>query len=253
MFINHYGGRENYFGYVAFDQNIAIGFMGLIFSEKLVNGKNEKFCNMTTWYVKNEYRGKGPGRALLIEVVKLKDYTITDLTPAGKIIPMLKKYGYKMLENHCKIILPIPNLGAILNKPPIEFNPGIIEQSLDAKNLKIYRDHLKFNCIHFIIKYGNKSCYIIVKKTKRRNILLAEIHYISDFGIFMKCISKIRFFICLRVKVFGLLIDERFLRGNKISWSITCGTNKYFLSNLLDKSHITDNLYTELLILNTQN
>lgn len=250
LFLKHYNGAEDYFGFVAFIQNRVVGFIGLIFSARVIRDELVKMCNMTTWIVKKEYQKAGVGILLLQEIEKLKKYyTLTGLTGKKKVIPVLKMIGFNDLDTISKIIFPIPTLNLFLNKCSIESDPILLEGCLNAKDLSIYRDHVKFRNIHFIIKTKENYCYIIAKKARRKKLLLIEIHYISNFEEFMRYISQIRVMVCLYFRVFGLLIDERFLRGNKIEYSINCNTNKLYYSNVVDKDDITDNLYTELLIL----
>jgi len=251
LFVTHYGGSEDYFGYAAFDQNRAVGFMGLIFSERLIRGKPEKICNMSTWIVKKEYRKEGVGLSILSEVVSLaNNYTITGLNPGNKaVLSAYKSFGYKELDTISKILLPVPTLSLLFNKCSIELNPDIVRRCLNDKDLKFYHDHLKFRCLHFVIKTKDNYCYFIAKKTKRKNMPLAEIHYISNFDVFFEFMPQIRFLVCLRLGILGLLMDERFLMGHNIKYSINCSVRRIFLSNTLGRNDITDNLYTELLIL----
>jgi len=253
LFINHYGGQEDYFGYVAFDQNEAVGFVGLIFSSRLINGRLYKFCNTTSWIVKDEYQKKGIGLQLLSEVTKLKEYTITTLTAAGKeTIPMLKKFGFKELETKFVNILPVPTIDTFFNKCSVIHDHNIIKDHLSGSNSKIYKDHIKLKCIHLLIKTRHTFCYLILTKTKRRHLPFAQLHYISNLEVFLKYIACIRIKVCLHLGIFGLAVEERFLKGQKIKYSITRDMflPKLHKSNILGKEGITDNLYTELLILN---
>lgn len=254
IFINYYDASEKYHGFVVFDQKKAIGFMGLIFSERLINGCIKKIGNMCTWIVNEKYRGQGIGRSLLLELVQLvnlNDYTLTNLTPAPRTVPMLIECGYKELETHCKIILPVPTLDSFINNCSVDFDREFLYAHLNDKEKKIYRDHVQLKCEYVLIRSENEYCYLIITRGRRRNIVLAQVHFISNLNVFLKCIRKIALLVCLRLKVFGLIVDERFLFGNRVKYTITCGTRKYYLSKSLNKNNITDNLYTELLILLT--
>lgn len=252
LFINHYGGEEDYFGYVAYDQEEAVGFLGLIFSSRLINGKLYKFCNTSTWIVKDEYRKKGIAFQLLYEVMKLKDYTITTLSPRAETIPALKKFGFKELEAKSVNILPMLSIGTFFNSCSVICGYNIIKEHLNGGDLKIYKDHIKFKCIHLLIKTREAYCYLVLTKTKRKHLPFAQLHYISNLDIFLKYISCVLIKICFRLGMFGLSVEERFLKGRKIEHSITrvMFSPKLFKSNALGKESITDNLYTELLILN---
>jgi hypothetical protein len=251
IFVNHYGGAEDYCGFVIYDQDRAIGFQGLVFSERLIDGRIKKICNMAGWIVAKEYRGKEPGILLLREVVKLEDYTITNLSAAPRTEPIMKKFGYKKLESHYIMLFPLPRLNIFSgNECSIEMDHNIIKNCLNDKDKKIYNDHLKFNCDHFIIRSNDEYCYVIARKVRRKKLPFAYVHYISNLNFFLRCISRIRNIVCLPLKVFGLLIEERFLKGNKIDHSILMACpGKLYRSNTMDRKEIVDNLYTELFFL----
>ena len=251
LFINHYGDQKDYFGHMVLDKGNPVGFLGYFFSERLINNKIEKFCNMTTWIVKKEYRGQGLGKLLLQQVIALKDYTITDLTAAIGTVPMIKKYGFNILETKYKIILPMPNLNFLSSQCVLELTPAIIENQLNVIDKKYYRDHQKNNCLHLLLKVEEEYCYLIVKKARWKKMRFAQIHYLSNLDLFLRHVHQIRNMVCWPLHVFGFMVEERFLRGKEIKYSLNglC-TGKFFKSNLVDKKDITDNLYTEILLLN---
>ena len=49
---------EDYCGYGLFDGSEMVGFLGLIFSQRTINAEVENFCNLTSWYIKEAYRGR---------------------------------------------------------------------------------------------------------------------------------------------------------------------------------------------------
>ena len=251
IFINHYGGKENYFGFVALDQEEAVGFMGLIFSEKTINGKINKFGNMTTWILKKEYRRGVLGLLLLREILKLEDYTLTALTSGGQTVSTLKRYGFKTLETTCLILLPVPTICCFSSdKCSIVLDIKAIESCLSDTEKKIFHDHQKLKCLHFTVKAKNEYCYVIAKKISIKKMPFIQLHYISNLDVFLKYLPQVRNIICFPLRVFGMLIEERFLKGHKIkrSFARPC-RGEYFKSSTLAGKDITDNLYTELLVL----
>lgn len=251
LFISHCAGDEGYFGFVLFDQNKIIGFLGLIFSHRSIEGKVQKFCNLTSFIIQQEYRGKGLSRLLFSEVMKLKDYTIITLPPSPKTLKMHIEEGFKVLEDSYRLIPILPSTHFFAGCDVVS-EQAFLESKLDSKELKIYHDHAFCKCSHLLIKIGQENCYIIAKKVIRKWLPFAEIHYISDLAVFIRHIQKIRVSLPLRLKVSGLLVEERLLWGNKIRGSICRKFHrpKLFKTTLLDKDKITDNLYTESLILN---
>lgn len=251
LFVDHCDSKEGYFGYALFNEGRVVGFLGLIFSNRLIDGKVQKFCNLTSWIIKKEYRGQGLSRLLFSEVLKLNGYTIITLPPSPKTLRMHKEQGFKELEDSYRLIFPLPFSCGFSYDCSLVREQEELRNSLNVRELKIYDDHLICKCIHILIKTKQGNCYIIIKRVIRRNLPFADIQYISNLSIFLQYIDCLRIKLVLSSRVCALLIEERFLRGNKIKYSIVRKflRAKLFRSSLLNKDKITDNLYTESLIL----
>jgi N-acetylglutamate synthase-like GNAT family acetyltransferase len=253
LFVKHSNTDENYFGYILLDRDIVIGFMGLIFSRRLICGKVKKFCNMTSWIIKDGYRGKGLGDLMLQHLFKLKDYTITNLTSAKVMSNWLRtKYGFKQFETGFIVIPPLPGIGYFTDKCSLLFGGSAVRGNMDEDNIRIYSDHAECKCTHIVLKTPHELCYMILTKTRKNNLPFAEIHYISNIQMLIKHIKYIRVALPVRLGVFGLLLENRILKGHEISNVI----RKYlppfrlYKSDVLENPCISDNLYTELLTLN---
>ncbi len=260
LFINHWNNEENYFGFalVAEEKNKYVGFMGLIFCTRQINGRACKFASMTSWIIDNSYRRKGLGRKLFDEVLKLKEYTITDFTASDNTFAMLEQNGFRELETAVFLIRPFPTLrtlaGMFTPRPSIVSNPRKVAHYLKGDDLKIFNDHLKFKCFHLILK-GKKeaeTCYLVVHKHFRGRYPYLKIHYISNVGIFAKYITRVITKICLRFRVIGVIVDKRIIKNHPVKHAKErkLPYMSVFKSDVLDKSHLNDSLYSEFLLLN---
>ena len=61
LFIRHWCKPEDSFGYVIIDNDRIRGFLGTIFSYRLINDSLQKFCNLSTWVVSKDYRSYSNG------------------------------------------------------------------------------------------------------------------------------------------------------------------------------------------------
>ena len=100
LFVNHWDNDEQYLGLALVDQDEYIGFIGLLFSKRIIDDKEYKFCNINNWIVKEQYRSQS--LLQLLHVLKLKDYTFTNLTPIPEIIPIFKKLGFRETKETSK-------------------------------------------------------------------------------------------------------------------------------------------------------
>jgi ribosomal protein S18 acetylase RimI-like enzyme len=260
LFINHWNNEENYFGFALVDEekNKYVGFMGLIFSTRQIDGRAHKFASMTSWIIDNDYRRKGLGRKLFDEVLKLKEYTITDFTASANTFSMLKQSGFKELETSILLIRPSPMLSTLAGiftcKPSIVSNPKKVADYLNEEDFTIFNDHLKFKCFNLILK-GKKetgTCYLVLHKHFRGRYPYLKIHYISNVDFFAKYIPRVIVNICLRFRVIGVIVDKRIMKNHSVKQAIErkLPYMSVFKSGVLEKSHLNDSLYSEFLLLN---
>ena len=252
LFVDHWGIREGYFGYMLVDRDEVVGFLSTIFSHRSVNGKLRKFCNIGNWIVRWEYRSESA--RLLFPVLKTEACAITAFSASSEeVCLMLKKLGFKEIETKTSVILPRPAIGFSGRDHSIEFDKDAIRSRLGEKDLKIYNDHARFKAVHMVLKTKNGDCYIVANRTVRKKIFsFAQIHYIGDIDIFSKYIVRLSSTICLKLKVCGIILDRRYTEGRGIRNTVTL-RRRYpalFRSELLGPGDI-DSLYSELLVLNT--
>jgi len=249
LFKLHWDDSQNYFGYVMYDGDTAVGFLGLLFSRRTVKDQINHFCNISSWIVKKEYRRQS--LHLLLPVLELDNHTITVLTCNAGTYFITKKLGFIDLELGQRVILPLPFLPKSKPSTSIIFDHSEIEKQLKGEMLKIYHDHRNLNCFHILICGPKEICYLVGARTIKKNIPLAHIHYISDHQVFSSHISAVSGRLCWQIKVIGLLVDERLLQRETIFPSIHFSLThpRVYKSNTLKSSDI-DLLYSEYQILN---
>ncbi len=251
LFINPWGSFEDHCGYALVNGDDIVGFLGTVFSKRYFKGEEYKFCNLSSWIVKPQYRTKSI--SLLWPILKLKDYTITNLTGAPTLYNLFMKLGFKDLGSYRFIFPPIP---------PYKFNYGkkryyiieshnIIRQLLGYNDLLIFNDHINYKCIHLIIASDAGNCYLVATRVMRRGLPFIYVHYISNLNVFTEMIYRAILKILVKYQSIGIIVDERLLREHKFSLAIRnkAPNFKVYKSLSLQPEDI-DNLYTELILLN---
>tara|TARA_B100000315_G_scaffold236208_1_gene251800 strand:+ start:12204 stop:13067 length:864 start_codon:yes stop_codon:yes gene_type:complete len=248
IFTDYWEKNEKYYGYVLEDNNKIVGFAGAVFSERVINDREYKFCNLTSIIVRKEYRNQS--LAMLYPLLTMPGYTITVLGPAKETVPIYMKTGFKIMNTNIRIILPKFRLN-YRNKPKVVFNLLEIVKLLNSEERKILDDHINFNCKHILVKSNIGNCYMVAVKYLRKNFSFIHIIYISNKFIFSKFINNVCMKLMLRYNIIGVLIDDRLTRGKNIPLSFCYkqknNVNLYKSSTLTD-SHI-DLLYTEYFLL----
>ena len=249
LFLNHWRSDEDYVGYLLEEEGCIVGFLGYLFSKRTINGRIEKFCNMTSWAVEEKYRAKSLG--LFYPLLHLSKCTLTNFTAASnEVNKILKRLGMQVLDNESVLIYPIPSFRDSKEKTELVYDKSEIEACLIGKDIEIFKDHLSFDCQHVLIRSGANNCYLIMAEVFRRRIPILSIQYISNPDVFKRCVNRILFKLLMRYGKIFLQVDRRLLRGRVIPNSkiIPWGCEKLYRSETVEKEDV-DNLYSELFLL----
>lgn len=242
---------EDYCGLGLLHNGNIVGFLGTIFSRRRINNKEIKFCNLTAWYVKEEFRNRA--LSLMWPIQTLKNYTVTDLTPTRDVSLILEKLGFDELDSRIKILLPSHRARKNHDTPSAVFineSNTVIDLLSDTES-KILHDHLSTQCKHSIIKDKLDYCYIIYTVITVQKIHFAYIHYLSNLNIFLKYNVQFRDDLLTACKANFIILDSRLARNKKLpsSFNLPVRAPKFFKSSILTAPQI-DNLYSELTLLN---
>src|ERR1043166_1315152 len=247
IFVTPWKSNEDFCGYLLLQDGAVKGYLGLIFSRRTLNDKIEKFCNMTSWVVSEDCRSKS--LAMLLEVLKLNDYTLTNFTASPTLAPLLGKLGFTEFAVDQRVLLPLPRIAG--RGYGCDFDLQSIRRKLKDNDLRIFDDHQGLNCDHLLLQSDRGDCYVVLKHTVRRRVRFAKVHYLSKADVFHECMQRLTAAICLRLKVFGILVDERYIGGRHFTASVKYPHQRkaYFKSGSITDPNCIDTLYSELVIL----
>jgi hypothetical protein len=242
--------QEGYCGYGLFEGDVAVGFLGLIFSQRKIDSKLERFCNVSSWIVKESYRGQS--MSLMFPLVKLKDYTLTDLSAYKEIFPLLERMGFKVLDAKIKLLMPAP-FGR--DRHP-EKSARIVSDAAQIRALlkederQVFEDHQGIeNCHHLLVDAGDRHCHVVYTHNCEGPIPYCHLQFASDWLLFADCSLLCRRYIAQQYQTPYILVDSRF--GDALPWAfdLPLQFQKFYRSERLQPQQI-DNLYTELVLLN---
>jgi hypothetical protein len=261
LFNYNYIKEEDHTGYVLVDNSVIVGVMGMIFSKRIIQGKEQKFCNLHNWHVKENYRG----RSLLMmkPLLGLKDYTVTDFTPTDRVSAISEKLGFEELDSTLRIFLPVPQYKRfdgqgstqlpIQKKYQIISNLETIEGVLNGRELRIFHDHRDYESGHMLIRCRESQsefCYILYSRVNRYIKPYCHIHYISNPDIFEKANRLIRYHLERLNDCSFSVIENRLVSNNSFSFSLKfpIRNRQNYRSSHLRPEHI-DTLYSEVTFL----
>ncbi len=181
--------EEGHCGYALLDDGQVVGMMGMVFSERYIDGAIKKFCNLHTWWVREDYRGRS--LLLLRPILNLDGYTITHFTPCDTVRAVTKRLGFKRLSTQLRVLLP-QFLTRTSEEATLTYDEQTIEPKLIEYDKTIFLNHQPYGCGHLLVNHGDEYCYVLYTFVVRHWLPYCHIHYISNRAIFEKTQPVIR-------------------------------------------------------------
>lgn len=242
--------EEDYCGYAFLDDaDEVIGMLGMIFSERWIDGSARKFCNLHTWWVREDHRGRS--LALLRPVTKLTGYTITHFTPCDIVRAVTKRLGFQELSSQLKILLPMGFFSRKYScESTLEYDEQEIRGSLTKVDKKIFEDHYPYGCNHVLIREPDQVCYLLYTYVVRHRLPYCHIQYMSNMDVFARNERVVRASLLKRHKARFVAVDARLVRDMKFPFSFDfwAPANALYKSSEVKPDQI-DNLYSDVVFL----
>ena len=153
----------DFFGYYLEHNEQAVGYIGLIFSERKIGTKNFKLANLTSWILLDEY--KNYSIPLLYKALRLKGTILTAFTPNNTAYEIYQKLGFKLIESSQHLVLPFP---VLFNSIKIEYNQSQFQSKLSKEDFEISMDHIQFNTIHIYASDRGGLVFVFLKKQEKK-------------------------------------------------------------------------------------
>lgn len=239
-------------GYVLFDGARAVGFIGTIFSTRELNGKQERFCHLSSWIVREAYRSRS--LALLSPIIRMSSHTIVCDTPSPTAHRLFTRLGHRTLEDRVLLLPPFatwPELGS-LRRASMTTDPAEVRAELAGEERRCFDDHRGSVGVHLLIRHRGRACWATATLKRRSGFRFAFVQHVSDPTLFWECLPlfKLGFLKALRAPT--LAIDARFAEGHQVSfsmsWRLTTPRLYRPAHDEIRPAHV-DGLYSELMSL----
>jgi len=242
--------EEKMRGFLLKDRNKVVGFFGTILYERMIEGRTEKFANLTSWVTLPEYRNHS--LRLFEAVMGIEDRTLTCHTAIPTIDPLYRRFGFEDMETKWVVLLPVP----VLWKPAgwlrghITMNPEVIATELRGLQREFFVHLRSADCRQMLITYRGAKCHVVFTHTKGRRAHFSRIHHVSNREVFRACLDHVRWRMALKNRTALLAIDGRLFEGPLPPFSRETHLAQVALyrSRTLRPEQI-DNLYSEVTLL----
>lgn len=222
-----------------------VGVYLAFYSERAVEGRVLKICNLAAWCVIEDHRSQGLrlARALLAQ----RGYEFTDLSPSGNVVELNRRLKFRDIDTSTDLVLNLP-WPIWSRRTRIESRPRRIAGLLRDRELEIYQDHRRSAAArHLVVVRGEKNCYVMFRRDRRRNLpLFASLLHVSDPDVFRASARVIERHFLLRHGVPATLVERRLVgTSSRPSFALRSPRPKMFRSDTLEPDQV-DYLYSEL-------
>jgi hypothetical protein len=235
-------------GFVIRHDGRIVGGIGAIYAERMVRGRPERFCNITSWCVLDAFRTQS-GR-LAMAVVSQPGFHFTDLTPTEVVSKTLQFFKFKPMDERHVVWPNLPWPFARLRGMRVIADPDRIDEVLSTDDARAFRDHRHLPWLHHLaVGRPGAWCHVVWRRTRLKGIPGAMILAVSDPELFLRCRLAVASHLLLRHAAPYTRVEARLLpRVPKPSIELAGYRNKVFRSETLTQADIS-NLYSELVAL----
>jgi hypothetical protein len=235
-------------GFLLRHEGRIVGGIGAIYAERLVRGLPERFCNITSWCVLDEFRTHS-GR-LAMAVVSQPGYHFTDLTPTEVVSKTLQFFKFKPMDERHLLWPNLPWPFAALGGVQVVTDPARIAEVLAPADAKAFHDHRHLPWLrHLAVGRAAAWCHVVWRATRLKNVTGAMVLAFSDAELFLHHRLVVASHLLLRHGLPYTRVEARLLpRVPKPSLELAGYRNKVFRSDTLAPADMS-NLYSELVAL----
>ena len=247
-------------GLMLMDGEKLVGFLGLVYATRRIQGQNGLTCNLSSWYVKPQYRGWGA--ALISEAVKDASVSYTAFTPVPLTRGVLSALGFTDATVVKHLFLPLQNAGSLFSAAvPLSFDTAVIESILNPEHLGIFRDHQHCEVLQAVMGDADAYAYLVVKKRRRRIgaepspvfLTYTEILFCSNWTLLTRDFERVKLAFMKRQKTVAMMVDDHLIKGPAPRSLVVKGRNLFcspnFIRSATFRSDDIDKLYSELVLL----
>jgi hypothetical protein len=232
-------------GFMLLDGDTVVGAYLAYYSDRLVDGRLEPFCNLGAWCVLEEHRFQG--LRLLKALLAQRKYHFTDLSPSGNVVRLNERLKFEVLDTTTALMPNVP-WPPLTRSCRLTDDPDVLRSSLTGAELTVYADHERAAAArHLLMAAGDEHCYVIYRRDRRKGLpLFASVLHVSNPDLFLAHATAFGRHLLLHHGIPATLVERRIV-GARPALSLQLGRSrpKMFKSPTVGADRI-DYLYSEL-------
>jgi hypothetical protein len=222
-----------------------VGAYLALYSQRVIDGQSEQFCNLAAWCVLERYRFSSV--RLLKALLAQPGFHFTDFSPSGNVIALNRRLGFTDLDTATDLVpnLPWPTRPG---RARLTSDPGTIERSLTGDDRSVYLDHAAAPGVHhLLISSDGRHCHVMFRRDRRKNLpLFASLVHVTDPSLLRQEWHRVTRRLLVR-HALPVTLAERRITGFRpwLSVKLAAPRPKMYRSDRLSAAQI-DHLYSEL-------
>ena len=234
------------FGRLAIVDGTPVGFVGMIYSDRIIGGRRHRIVNICAWCLKKAHRKAGFGIELIRSAIADDSMSYTILTSSSRTPPLLDAVGYRMLDDDRRIWSAQGEPGRL----EIEKDASRISTRIGSIARDMLRDHEGLHVRPLLVADRTGTCFIVFTVAKKRDdVTYYDVLHLDNPAFFADRAQAIADSLLPRDKRAVLAADTRLLQGHACDGTVErLLVPRYYKSNTLQPGQI-DNMYSELQLL----
>ncbi|MGB5337771.1 MAG: hypothetical protein WBO06_01620, partial [Gammaproteobacteria bacterium] len=247
-FRQHWGIEKPNNGFMLRVDGKIVGGIGAIYSQRPVRGKPERFCNITSWCVLDQYRSQS--MRLAMALTSQPDFHFTDLTPTEVVSRTLQFLKFKPMNERQAVWPNPPWPFSVFAGVRVITDANVIEKVLSPEDARVWLDHRHLPWLnHLAVGRPGDFCHVVYKKTRLRGLPGAFVLGFSSPGQLVKYRNALGNHLLFKHGLVFTRVESRLLtRVPRPSIELAGYRSKVFRSATLNEADIS-NLYTEIVAL----
>lgn len=234
------------FGRVAIVDGQLVGFVGMVYADRVLDGRVHRIVNVCAWYLKKAYRKAGFGLELMRSAMADDAMSYTNLTSSSRSVPFLAAIGYRVLDDDRRV------WSAKGESPGLEIekDSSRIVGRVDDNARRILSDHHGLAVRPLLIGDRTGACFTVFTVAKKGDdVTYYDILHLDNPSFFTARAQAIADSLLPRDRKSVLAVDSRLLQGHACDGAVErLLVPRYYKSGTLRPGQI-DNLYSELQLL----
>lgn len=235
-------------GWLVEESGQIVGYIGLIYADRTIDGRSESLVNLTSWYLLRPYRGLETALAMLNAATADAGATYTVFSSRPAVTRLMRRAGFRCLD-HSRFVWH--RSGTPSGGLQVLTEPAAIGPHLSPIDRRILDDHGSFDTAPYLLRDADgETCFMLLSiRAKGADIAYHEALYISDPALFARHAQTFADMILPPEKAL-VAVDCRFLDGQAAATETEAiPAPRFFKSARLSPSQV-DFLYSEIQLLN---